>query len=725
MNWIIFLAGALNLFLGFLVWSRDNYKKLNYLFGLFSLITGLLCFFDFIFRYVPDVSVVRWSFAIAALLPGAAYLWVHELFEKKLSLVKTMLFLLPGIIFFYFSITGDLIVQKINFLTFLGYQGEVGILFPYYSFYIFLFSLYIIIRIYQEQKLAISLKRSQLRFTLFGLISYSFLASFFSLLLPTFFGIYDLTLLDAPSSLFFVGFSSYAILRYRLMDIRVVIRQGIVVFTALSLLISLSVPMVILVAHIVDYEINYFVFWIAVAIFTGCVLLFIPLKNLLERFFNKYFFASLYNEEQILKNLIREIPKTLNLDELTNLVINTTRKALQIEKISLWSIDVQDKDYIPLKKIGFKAGAKKDIVKNRIIAKYFLRYHEPIIYQEIDKLIDDPELITPERIFEKLKKSMETQEVDIIVPLVLKKELVGMMFLGPKIDRASYSDQDIDVLKIIADQSAVALENANLYRETQRFADKMKKEVKRATAKLRKINKQLTKLDKAKSEFISIASHQLRTPITAIKGYTSMVLEGDYGKVNKTLIPAIKRIFISSERMNALVENLLNISRIESGKVTYDFKEINFSEMVENITKEFGSIVKRKGLELTCSCPKKMPMVSADEVKIREVVSNLIDNAIKYTDKGKIRVQLRVVDEYKSNFLLFSVKDTGMGIADEDLPNVFQKFRRGKKVALVHTEGLGLGMYFSQKVVEAHKGKIWVESLGVGKGSTFYVRLPV
>ncbi len=517
---------------------------------------------------------------------------------------------------------------------------------------------------------------------------------------------------------------AYAVLRYRLMDIGVVIRSGAVTVTALFILILISTPSVLIIADLVDYEINYFVFWTAVSIFSGCVLVFIPLKKSIEETFNKYFFAALYTKEKILKDLISEIPKTLNLDELTDLVIDTTRNALQIEKISLWSIDAEDEDYIPLKKIGFKAGSKKDIVSNRIVAKYFSRYHEPIIYQEIDKLINDPELITPERTFEKLKKTMSTQEIEIIFPLVLKKELVGMMFLGQKIDGASYSDQDIDVLKTIADQSAVALENANLYKETQRFAEKMKKEVKKATAKLRKINKQLTKLDKAKSEFISIASHQLRTPITAIKGYTSMVLEGDYGKVNKTLMPAIERIFKSSNRMNALVESLLNISRIESGKVTYDFKEVNFSEMAKNITNEFDSAVKEKGLELVCSCPKKLPMVTADEVKIREVISNLIDNAIKYTDKGKIEVGAKINDGNNKS-IIFYVKDSGMGIAEEDLSNVFQKFRRGKKVALVHTEGLGLGMYFAQKTVEAHKGEIWVESPGVGKGSTFYVRLPV
>lgn len=249
-------------------------------------------------------------------------------------------------------------------------------------------------------------------------------------------------------------------------------------------------------------------------------------------------------------------------------------------------------------------------------------------------------------------------------------------------------------------------------------------QLEKISKKLKSANNELRKLDKAKSEFISIASHQLRTPLTAIKGYTSMILEGDYGRVSSSVKEPIKRAFSSTERMVSLVENLLNISRIESGKIVFVFKDVDFEKITEGVVKEFGSLAKKKNLYLKYNSGKGIPKIKAD-YKIKEVISNLIDNAIKYTDKGGVTVDLKLKSGGKNKFIELSVSDTGIGINKDDLKNVFEKFRRGKKVSLVHTEGLGLGMYFSQKVLEAHNATISVSSRGEGRGTTFKVKIPV
>lgn len=531
-----------------------------------------------------------------------------------------------------------------------------------------------------------------------------------------------------PFLVFFVPINlftmAYAILRYRLMDTRVVVRSGMIIFFTLLVLLLLFGSSILFLSSLAAYEMSFSLFLGIISFFVLSLILFTPIKEGLSYFFNRFFFSSLYNEEVILRDLIKRIPRVLNLNELVDVIVSTTKKVLQVDNLGLWSINISNNEYITLQKIGSNDSELKDVVKNKGLIKYFQAYNKSLMYREIDIVLNDPFLVDDYKDFEKLRAKMMALELESIVPLIVKNEIVGMIFLGKKIDEASYSSRDIRMIEGIADQSAIALQNASLYKETQEFGERMEKEVQKATSKLRRVNKQLMKLDKAKSEFISIASHQLRTPLTAIKGYASMVLEGDYGNVNKQLQPAIDRIYSSSNRMTSLVENLLNVSRIESGKIVFLFKELDFQEITSNIVKDFGSIVKRKGLKLTFICPKKIPLINADEVKIKEVVSNLIDNAIKYTEKGKIDVKLETVNHGKK-FILLSVTDTGMGIEDDDLPNVFEKFRRGKKVALVHTEGLGLGMYFSQKIVEAHKGKIWVESKGIDKGSTFYVKLPL
>ncbi len=256
----------------------------------------------------------------------------------------------------------------------------------------------------------------------------------------------------------------------------------------------------------------------------------------------------------------------------------------------------------------------------------------------------------------------------------------------------------------------------------EKLAAELEEKVERRTRKLKKANDQLKELDLAKSEFISIASHQLRTPLTVIKGYISMMLEGNFGALEDSGTEALKKVFLSNERLIKLVENLLNISRIESGRLQFDFRETDMNKMVESVIDELSVNAKNKNLILRYKPPSEpLPLIKMDDEKIRQVVINLIDNGIKYTKQGVVSVSL----ERRENKARFCVKDSGMGIRREDMVNLFKKFFRGMGVSIVHTEGTGLGLYVARMMVEAHHGKIWVESEGDGKGSEFYFELPI
>lgn len=245
--------------------------------------------------------------------------------------------------------------------------------------------------------------------------------------------------------------------------------------------------------------------------------------------------------------------------------------------------------------------------------------------------------------------------------------------------------------------------------------------IQQLAAKLEKANVELKKLDEAKSEFISIASHQLRTPLSAIKGYISMILEGVYGKMNSKKKEALNKVYQSNERLIVLVNDLLNISRIEEGRVKYNFERINLFKVVSGVIDELKPDIQEKKLAMRGLKEAGDVYVNADAEKIRQVVLNLIDNAIKYTQKGKIDVKLRKQKET----ILLTVSDTGLGMTKDEISGLFKKFSRGKSVLGSHTEGTGLGLYIAYKIVEVHKGKIWAKSMGRNKGSTFYVSLPV
>ncbi len=239
---------------------------------------------------------------------------------------------------------------------------------------------------------------------------------------------------------------------------------------------------------------------------------------------------------------------------------------------------------------------------------------------------------------------------------------------------------------------------------------------------LARTNERLRIIDQRKSEFVSIVSHQLRTPITAIKGYASMILEKSYGNVPESLNAPIEKIFLSSKRLAEMVNDFLDLSKIEQGKMSYNFTSVNIKKMLEDIEEEFSPIAKKKGLILIFEAGGDDGFtVTADEGKIRQIFTNLIDNSIKYTPSGSVAISLE--KNNKEGKVIVRIKDTGIGLSQDDIHHLFGKFARGEGGQKQFTDGSGLGLYVAKKMIEAHHGKIWVDSPGIGKGSEFAVEL--
>ncbi|OGM32000.1 hypothetical protein A2803_02830 [Candidatus Woesebacteria bacterium RIFCSPHIGHO2_01_FULL_44_21] len=235
------------------------------------------------------------------------------------------------------------------------------------------------------------------------------------------------------------------------------------------------------------------------------------------------------------------------------------------------------------------------------------------------------------------------------------------------------------------------------------------------------LNKRLEELDKQKDEFLSIASHELRAPMTAVKGYISMVQGGDGGEIPVEAQKLLLEATVETDRMVRLVNNMLNVARIEEGRMVYEIGRVNLGEVVKRVFNEFNFDAQNKALQyIYTPNTETSDLVEVDVDRIHEVVANLINNAIKYTDSGKVEVRLT---NLTSGTIRFEVEDTGPGITPDELGKLFQKFyRAGSYVG--KTMGTGLGLYISKLLVEKFGGKIGVTS-EKGKGSLFWFELPV
>lgn len=252
-------------------------------------------------------------------------------------------------------------------------------------------------------------------------------------------------------------------------------------------------------------------------------------------------------------------------------------------------------------------------------------------------------------------------------------------------------------------------------------AERDRKKTQDLTLNLENANIRLTQLDKLKSEFLSFASHQIKAPMTVVKGYAQLIVDGSYGPVSDKIKDVVDKIKVSSDRMIGLVDTFLNLRRIDEGKLQYRMETIDLNELTVPIVDEMQQLADKKGLRLSLKPPAHAWKISADTQHLRQVIQNLVDNAIKYTDAGNVEV--RIIDGEHPRTVMLQVQDSGRGISRELAPKLFEQFSRDQSISK-EIAGTGLGLYIARRIIEAHNGRIWASSEGPGKGSVFSIEIP-
>ena len=426
-------------------------------------------------------------------------------------------------------------------------------------------------------------------------------------------------------------------------------------------------------------------------------------KRLFDKITNKLFYQDAYDPQTLLDDLNKVLLGNI---ELSILLRHASMVIQQHLKNEMCLVAVSQVPSAPMRIVGTMdphlSEEEMNILRNDLAKQE----------TKITSVEDIP-------VHGRLSRLLKAKNIALVVRLQTSHNAEGIalayLILGPKRSGNIYNKQDFRIVEIIADEMVIAIQNALRFEEIQGFAATLQERVNEATAKLKRTNEKLKEMDETKDEFISMASHQLRTPLTSVKGYLSMVLEGDVGKVSTSQQKLLDQAFISSQRMVYLIADLLNVSRLKTGKFVITSAPTNLGDMVEGEPSQLTEVAKGKKIKVAYKKPKDLTLLMLDETKVRQVVMNFVDNAIYYTPSGgKVNVEVK---EDRNN-VYFTVKDNGMGIPREDQKHLFTKFYRAANARQVRPDGTGLGLFMAKKVVAAQGGTILFESTE-GKGSTF------
>lgn len=310
----------------------------------------------------------------------------------------------------------------------------------------------------------------------------------------------------------------------------------------------------------------------------------------------------------------------------------------------------------------------------------------------------------------------------ILAPLLTQKGLTGFLFTGNSYNAPAVTEGDEELISILASQLAQTIENAQLFEQVYRSSQMLETKVGERTRELSLALKDVEDISRKKTEFISAVSHELRTPLTSIKGYASLLITGKIGVIPDTVKERLIKINTHSDNLVKLINDLLDIARIESGRVEMKTVLQPIKPMLNNIADLLTPQLLSKNLTLRLQIQADTPDVEFDASQIERVFINLISNAIKFTPpQGTITIN--AIPQWNKSELLCEVSDTGIGIKKEDVARVFDEFYRVDNEINMNVQGTGLGLALARNIVEAHDGRIWITS-EVSVGTTFHFILP-
>jgi len=496
---------------------------------------------------------------------------------------------------------------------------------------------------------------------------------------------------------------TYAIVKHNLFDVDVFIRRSASYLLASGIVLLLFFALIAGFSFILQGITGRSSQIAAVLSTLVMVILFLPLQRRVDRSLDRRFFRERYEYQATIQRASAVLVSIIELDRLLNQILNTILDAIQIERGWIMLRQPEPKLLQLAAARGYADPARwQSLPLDHPLARHLQEKGRALQLHDIEG--QEPSREQRDEILEWMREL----QVMLVIPILYERRLIGVLGLGEKKTGAGYTGEDVGLLFTLMMQTAVSIENARKVEELKKMVE------------LEASYRQLKQLDKMKDNFLSMVSHDLRTPMTSIKGYAAILIE----KMGRMEEERQKRylgiICRESDRLTRLINNLLDLQRFEVGKMEFDFQEVDLVNLVQESVASFQGAAYTKYIGLESALPQEEVKVRADRDRLSQVMANLLSNAIKFTHQGgRVTVGLDKVMDDGRLLVRVAVTDTGKGIAQEMQSKVFNRFEQADRVMREHGEGSGLGLALVREIIEAHGGKVGVES-APGKGSTFY-----
>lgn len=665
-------------------------------------------------------SSIVWAqslYAFAALIPTAFVLHALAFPNNKIKKWIIASIITLNALIFVVCFIEPLIISNVVVEA----AGEKQIIFGslyyiLYPAYISFFFLLAYLAYFFRKKQVSKIEQYQLKFITVGLLVSSSIGMLTNLILPTF-GVFTLNWAGQVTTTFWLALISYSIIKHRFIDVRLIIIRAITYLLFVGILLVFVGLIIILVSNsLLGLNLSIIQLTLLALIFIVAAIFFSPLKRQFDQITAQLFFRNVQSPSEILATLNKNIASHLEIDDLGKLVVSQLSESIHASHSSLI---IFQKNTVAYSYYSIDKNAELD-KDSDLIRSAVKNQDKLLILDEINEGTT--------------KDKLRSQGYSLVLAFSLRDELVGGLLIGEKETGSSFTEQDISLLQLVGPELAIAFKNSLSYNEIVRFNITLREEVDSATASLKKANARLRELDRMKDEFVSLASHELRTPLTSIKYNLWMTLQGKAGSVTEKQKMYLERAYSSTTRLTKMVNDMLNISRIESNRIILNPFRSKLHTVAEDVIEEIRPHAKHLGVRLILvnyavkpdSAEKvKLPDVIIDRDKIKEVLVNLIGNSLKFTPKDG---QIRVWFEVDRDFVWVHITDSGIGFNPTKTRELFKKFGMIRESYAAYkdaSQGTGLGLYICKSIISLHNGQIKAHSPGHNQGATFSFSVPI